>query len=213
VVGLRRRVSSLTESRRELVSDREEERAALRRELHDGLGPSLAAIGLGLRRLESDLDPGAVHALADEVQRAVGEVRRISVGLGPAALDDLGLETALRESLGGLDRFGPQVTVDIEPLPPLPRAVEVATFRIVMEAATNAVRHAHARLVHVEVRFEDGVRAHVVDDGTGYDPAGRLTGMGLTTMRARAEELGGHVDVTTSAGGTSLAAWLPVDRP
>lgn len=208
VAGLQRRVSSLTESRRELVTDREDERAALRRELHDGLGPSLAAIGLGLRQLEHDPDPVAVHALADEVQRAVGEVRRITSGLGPAALDDLGLSTALKESLGTLDRFGPRMEVRVEVLPTLPRAVEVATYRIVMEAATNALRHAAASRVRVDVRHDDGVTVRVEDDGRGLRPDA-AAGVGLRAMRARAEELGGWIEVRGGAGGTTVEAWLP----
>lgn len=208
VAGLQRRVSSLTASRRELVAEREDERAVLRRELHDGLGPSLAAIGLGLRQLGRDPDPALVQGLADEVQRAVGEVRRISAGLGPAALDDLGLASALRESLRTLDRFGPAVSVEIEALPPLPRAVEVATYRIAMEAATNAVRHAGADLVTVRVRYDDGVHLRVRDDGAGMAPA-FTPGIGLQAMRARAEELGGRLDVDSGRTGTSVAAWLP----
>lgn len=208
VVDLRRRVTSLSASRRELVADREDERAVLRRELHDGLGPSLAAIGLGLRHLEHDPDPEVVRGLADEVQRAVGEVRRISAGLGPAALDDLGLATALRESLRSLDRFGPTVTVDIEALPDLPRVVQVATYRIVMEAATNAVRHAEPTLVSVSVRHDDGVRVRVEDDGVGL-PATHEPGIGLRAMSARAEELGGRLEVASADGGTRVEAWLP----
>jgi signal transduction histidine kinase len=208
VVDLQRRVSSLSASRRALVADREDERAVLRRELHDGLGPSLAAIGLGLRHLEHDPDPDVVRGLADEVQRAVGEVRRISAGLGPAALDELGLATALRESLRSLDRFGPAVTVDIGVLPSLPRALEVATFRIVMEAATNAVRHAGAEQVSVRVRYDDGVHLRVQDDGDGL-PDALEPGVGLQAMRARAEELGGRLEVGSTDRGTSVYAWLP----
>ncbi|MBK5306874.1 MAG: sensor histidine kinase [Frankiaceae bacterium] len=210
VVGLRRRVSSLSVSRRELVSEREDERAILRRELHDGLGPSLAAIGLGLRQLENAHDRAAVHALADEVQRAVGEVRRISAGLGPAVLDELGFDTALRESLATLDRFGPVVRADIGPLAQVSRATEVAVLRIVMEAATNAVRHADATTVDVCVRQEDGISLRVVDDGRGVADDAR-PGVGSTAMRARAEELGGRLSVTSNGHGTTVEAWLPAE--
>jgi signal transduction histidine kinase len=210
VVGLRRRVSSLSVSRRELVSEREDERAILRRELHDGLGPSLAAIGLGLRQLENAHDREAVHALADEVQRAVGEVRRISAGLGPAALDELGFATALRESLATLDRFGPVVRADVGPLAEVSRATQVAVLRIVMEAATNAVRHADATTVEVCVRQDDGIALRVADDGRGI-AVDAASGVGLTAMRTRAEELGGRLSVTSNGRGTTVEAWLPAE--
>lgn len=212
VVGLRRRVSLLSVSRRELVSEREDERAILRRELHDGLGPSLAAIGLGLRQLDNAHDRAAVHALADEVQRAVGEVRRISAGLGPAALDELGFTTALRESLATLDRFGPDIRADIGPQAEVSRATQVAVLRIVMEAATNAVRHADATTVQVCVRQADGISLQVVDDGCGI-AADRTPGVGLTAMRTRAEELGGRLSVTSNGHGTTVEAWLPAETP
>jgi signal transduction histidine kinase len=213
VVGLHRQVDELTRARREIVSEREEERDRLRRELHDGLGPSLAAIGLGLRTLEHD--PGrvdSIHALADEVQRAVAEVRRLCEGLRPPALDELGLSRALGESLSRLDRFGPQVTVRIGSLRPLPPAVEVAAYRITMEAATNAVRHSGARRVSVQLDQEgDDLRLVVADDGSGLrTPV--TQGMGLSTMRTRAEELNGSLEVHSNEKGTTVSALLPAGR-
>ena len=96
VEALAARLASTTRSRAEIVSAQQEERRRLRRDLHDGLGPSLAAVGLGLRRIGGHLEPGSpdaetVRALADEVQRAVAEIRRVCEGLRPPALDDLGL--------------------------------------------------------------------------------------------------------------------------
>lgn len=212
VAGLRHRVHLLARSRRDQAADRERERADLRRELHDGLGPSLAAIGLGLRRLEGEHDPAAVHALADEVQRAVGEVRRISAGLGPDALESMDLVTALKGSLAALDRFGPAVTLDAQPLPALGRVTEVAAFRIVMEAVTNAVRHAGAARVDVRLWHDDALRLTVTDDGRGVDVAAGGGGTGLAAMRDRAEELGGRCALCSGPGGTTVAAWLPADQ-
>lgn len=168
VEGLNRRVKDLSTSRRHIVNEREEERVRLRRDLHDGLGPSLAAIGLGLRQIEQRTGGGdGVRELADEVQRAVSEVRRICDGLRPAALNELGLAGALTESIEPLQRFGPRITLNVGELPRLAPAVEVAAFRIVMEAVTNAVRHADAQHVQVKVGYDDGVEVEVTDDGEG----------------------------------------------
>lgn len=211
VVALEREVGSLTAARRRIVDEREEERSRLRRELHDGIGPSLAAIGLGLRHLQQSepRDEEAVRLMADEVQRAVVEVRRICDGLRPAAIDELGLAAALAESLEPLRRFGPSVTLSIAALPSLPPAVEVATYRIVMEAATNAVRHAGAHAITVSVSYDDGLVLRVADDGRGLDPHHRA-GVGLGAMTERAEEVGGRLTFTAgSPRGTVVAGWLP----
>jgi len=212
VEGLHRRVKDLSASRRHIVNEREAERVRLRRELHDGLGPSLAAIGLGLRQLEPRIfggDGGVVRDLADEVQRAVSEVRRICDGLRPAALNELGLAGALTEAVEPLQRFGPRITVAVDDLPQLAPAVEVAAFRIVMEAVTNAVRHADAQHVQVQVGFDGGVTVDVGDDGRGL-AEDRVPGVGLRGMSDRADEVGGWL--TAEAGvpaGTAVHAWLP----
>jgi signal transduction histidine kinase len=209
VEGLNRRVEDLSTSRRHIVNEREEERVRLRRELHDGLGPSLAAIGLGLRQLEQRTGGGVVRELADEVQRAVSEVRRICDGLRPAALNELGVADALTESIEPLQRFGPRITLTVEDLPTLAPAVEVAAFRIVMEAVTNAVRHADAQHVQVRVGYDDGVTVHVGDDGRGL-ATDRVPGIGLRGMSDRAEEVGGRLTVKSgSPVGTAVHAWLP----
>jgi len=208
--GLNRRVQDLSTSRRHIVNEREEERARLRRDLHDGLGPSLAAIGLGLRQLEQRTGAGdGVRQLADEVQRAVSEVRRICDGLRPAALNELGLAGALTESIEPLQLFGPRITLTVDDLPTLTPAVEVAAFRIVMEAVTNAVRHAEAQHVQVHVGYDDGVTVHVADDGRGL-AEDRVPGVGLRGMSDRADEVGGRLTIGAAAPGTAVHAWLPV---
>lgn len=208
------RLEAVRASRRSLVTEREAERANLRRELHDGLGPSLAAIGLGMRQLQSQLaDPAQeklVVTLADEVQRAVGEVRRLCDGLRPGALNELGLVAALTEAAGRLDSLGgPSVTVHAPALPPLSSAQEVAAYRVVMEAATNAVRHADADHVAVRLGWDDGLVAEVEDDGSGISED-VVRGVGLRAMAERADELGGQATVAGgSAGGTLVRLWLP----
>jgi signal transduction histidine kinase len=216
VERLHRRLDVVNASRRTLVTDREEERRRLRRDLHDGLGPSLAAIGLGLRQLESQVETPAqaevVHALGDEVHRAVVEVRRLCEDLRPGVLDELGLEGALKATAERLAAFGgPEVVLVLDHLPRLPAAVEVAVFRVAMEATTNAVRHAGAQRVEVALSWADGVRLTVTDDGGGV-PVGAAPGVGLRAMAERADELGGRVTTTPVAtGGTRVVAWFPLE--
>ncbi len=216
VEALAARLASTTRSRAEIVSAQQEERRRLRRDLHDGLGPSLAAVGLGLRRIGGHLEPGSpdadiVQALADEVQRAVAEVRRVCEGLRPPALDDLGLVGAVRQVASRLAPDGvPTILVEGVRLPELGAAAEVASYRIAVEAATNAVRHAGAAAVSVRIEgTADGLLVRVGDDGHGLG-AERSGGIGMGAMVERAAELGGTLTVVTAPqGGTVVTAFLP----
>jgi len=210
-------------SHERLVAAREEERRRLRHDLHDGLGPSLASIGL---RAEASAalvasDPDAATRLLDElgadVQAALADVRRLVDGLRPPALDELGLLGAIRrqaERLESPTASGAVTAITVEgspaPLPELPAAVEVAAYRIVVEAMTNAVRHAAATTCRVRLEAGDALTIEVVDDGLGL-PVGMTPGTGLESMEARASELGGSLRIArTGAGGTRLEAWLPM---
>lgn len=210
---------ALQVSRERLVVAREEERRRLRHDLHDDLGPLLAAVALHFGEVRSQLDghPAAAIAARAEVLTtdAVATLRGIVDGLRPAALDDLGLAEALK-AVG--ERFGVAgLEVDVAlrgDLDGLPAAVEVATLRIATEALSNAARHAGARRLRLGVeRLERSVEVTVADDGGGLGPE-RSGGVGLHSMRERAEELGGTCTVTSgSSGGTVVSARLPVAAP
>lgn len=206
----------LLRSRAEVVALREDERRRLRRDLHDGLGPALAAIGLkaGLARREVS-DGSAAYALLGEIDTEVkaglGGIRRLVEGLRPPALDELGLLGALRSRAaslaGGLD-----VVVDGAVPDGLPAAVETAAYRIAVEAMTNAVRHSAGSHCSVRVGTNRGeLVVEVNDDGTGLDPA-RRPGVGLRSMRERAGELGGTLATGPGAtgSGTVVTARLPL---
>jgi signal transduction histidine kinase len=212
----------LQRSRQHLVSAREEERRRLRRDLHDGLGPSLASLAMRLESV-SDLigrDPAGAAALADtlseQARAEILEVRRLVDGLRPPALDQLGLVSALRQRAE--QHRGPGTTEghmiwtveahdDVEPLP---AAVEVAAYRIALEAVTNALRHSGAETCTVTLVREDGtLLLQVRDTGRGLaaDPS---AGVGLTSMRERAEELGGSCTVVSDQSGTLVEVRLPI---
>ncbi|WP_416958381.1 sensor histidine kinase [Nocardioides sp. T5] len=144
-----------------------------------------------------------------EVRDALDDVRRLVHDLRPPALDDLGLEAAVRQQAERV-RSEVEVQVSAAATTGLPAAVEVAAYRIVSEALANVVKHAHAR--HVDVRLEGDANAlavTVADDGRGIGPD-VTAGVGLLSLRERAEELGGRCEVVCpESGGTTVRAVLP----
>ena len=232
-----RLTADLQQSRERLVTAREEERRRLRRDLHDGLGPQLATLSLQVDAARNLLqsEPAASNELLGDVkagmQAAIADIRRLVYDLRPPALDQLGLVSALREytaACAGTQGLRFQVEAP-EHLPPLPAAVEVAAYRIVLEAITNVLRHARARQCMVRLQLDDGrwamddsdpsSIAHrpsslilaISDDGVGL-PAQHQAGVGLASMRERAEELGGSCRIESAAGnGTEVLAVLPLN--
>lgn len=200
-------------SRERLVLAREEERRRLRRDLHDGLGPALAGLTLKVDTVRNEMrddraDPFLL-ALRSGIQDTVLDVRRIVEGLRPAALDDLGLAEAVGQLSAHTDL---RVSVEAEGLPRLLAATEVAAYRIVQEALTNVSRHARANRACVRIRSSGGeLVVEVVDDGHGV-VSPRAGGLGLGSMRSRAEEIGGTFDLVATPGhGTRITARLPLD--
>lgn len=211
--------ADLQHSRERLVTAREEERRRLRRDLHDGLGPQLASLTLTLAAARELLrhDVAAADKLLQELtihtQAAISDIRRVVYDLRPPALDDLGLVLALHEQAAHYSHAGLQISIDApEQLPPLPAAVEVATYRIVHEALTNVVRHAQAQTCAVRLTWRDMLDIEIHDDGIGLPPNARA-GVGLTSMRERSAELGGTCEVESTPGqGTCIHARLPLQR-
>lgn len=207
----------LRQSRERIVTAREEERRRIRRDLHDGLGPLLASQTLTIDAISKlvERDPQAARQLLADLkaqsQTAIKDIRRLIYNLRPPALDELGLVRALREaSVNSGD--GPQISIEApDDLPPLPAAVEVAAYRIVQEAIANVIHHAEATRcrVHLEVTAAD-MSISVEDDGRGL-PGDLRAGVGLHSMRERAEELGGRFEIVSSPScGTRLRVWLPI---
>ncbi|MFB9376935.1 histidine kinase [Kineococcus gynurae] len=192
------------------------ERRALRREIHDGLGPSLAGLRLGIQGARNlvGTDPdgaGAIlDALQDELDLRIDDVRNLSRTLLPPTLEDLGLGAAVRELAEKLSSPGCAVRVRCPEASDLPAPVRTAAYGIIGEAVLNAVRHGSPTQVGVEVVVgPDRVRVEVADDGRGVR-AGAPDGVGTRSMRERAEEQGGRLDrFPREGGGTVVVAVLP----
>jgi signal transduction histidine kinase len=226
-----RLTADLQRSRERLVSAREEERRRLRRDLHDGVGPTLAGavfqLEAGTHVLATDPDRAGelLAKVKGDLKGTIAEVRRLVDGLRPPALDELGLMPAIRQHGARLTGVGgpasePSAAVAIEVLssstiPQLPAAVEVAVYRIATEAMTNVLRHAQAQRCTVELRYNDGpdsdvLELEVTDDGrgiTGTTP----DGFGQRSIRERAAELGGSCEIESGPGsGTRVFVRLPI---
>jgi signal transduction histidine kinase len=203
------------------VIAREEERRRLRRDLHDGLGPALASQTLKIDAALDLLiiDPNEAKSLLTDVkaqsQKLVTDVRRLVYELRPPALDEIGLVAALTSAITQMRATESGLSIQIETpltLPDLPAAVEVAAYRITMEAVTNVIKHAEAR--NCAVRFDvtekpTQLRLEIQDDGKGL-PTPVISGIGLHSMRERAEELGGAFLVDRAIQG---GAWVTVTIP
>ncbi len=214
-----RLTADLRRSRQKLVTAREEERRRLRRDLQDSLGPTLAGLTLRIDAARNKLvsDPRQADRLLidtkERIQGTIEDIRRLVYELRPPALDELGLEKAIRAYVVQHYPDSPRIHVEgIEGLPPLPAAVEVAAYRIALEGLTNVIRHAHASeaAVHIDIH-RDSLVVEIMDDGIGFpDPI--PIGVGLTSMRERAEELGGNLDLIPQEIGSLIHACLPLPK-
>jgi signal transduction histidine kinase len=210
---------ALVRSRAVLVAAREEERRRIRRDLHDGLGPTLATVSMSLGAAADRLeDDGALASLLrdleSEVQDAIVNIRRLVYDLRPPALDELGLVRALRDQADHLAAGAVTIDVDVPPsLEPdgLPSAVELAAYRVAVEAMTNVVRHARARRCVVAVEQNHQLVLRVEDDGIGIAPDAPR-GIGLRSMRERVIELGGslRIEPVLEGSGTRVLALFPL---
>lgn len=207
----------LRRAQHELLTAVEEERRRLRRELHDGVGPTLTGVAFALEAARNLAADGPVEVVglldttASDLQSALRDLRHAVEGLRPPALDDRGLGGALRDRLAVLVAAG--VDVDLQgadDLPSLPAAVEVAAYRIVLEGVSNVVRHARARRCDVRLSLHaDVLDVRVRDDGCGPPQPLRL-GTGLVSVRERAEALGGRAQLVPADGGSLLHVTLQV---
>jgi two-component system, NarL family, sensor kinase len=211
--------AELQASRERIIATQEEERHRLRRELHDGLGPTLTGIAFGADAAANLIttDPAQANDLLTTLRRdtraALADVRRLVDDLRPRALDELGLVGALQQRAKQLAWRADGEAVDVKldvpaEMPQLPPATEVATYRIATEALTNVVRHSKATKALVRLTVSDRLEVSITDNGP---PNGRwLPGVGLIAMRERVAELGGAFQAGPSATGGQVMASFPL---
>jgi signal transduction histidine kinase len=208
---------TLQGSRQKIVTAREEERRRMGRDLHDGLGPLLAAqvFRTGVARQMVHKNPQKAESvlvdLESNIEVALADIRRLVYGLRPPLLDQLGLIGAITSHVSQLES---QLVIDLQlapQLPPLSAAAEAALFRMVQTALDNVIRHAQANRCQIRLDVSEGVLWLVItDDGIGISPA-VMAGVGLTSMRERMEELGGtFASNTNQPTGTRLSASIPL---
>jgi signal transduction histidine kinase len=206
-----------------LVATQEEERRNLSRELHDHVGQVLTALRMELGRIERGRSPAdtrlgaAITESKQLVDKMFRTVRDLALGLRPSMLDDFGLRAALEWHVRDVTRrFGVDVQLTIQGrVDALPDRYQTCVYRVVQEALTNCVRHAHAHYVTLEViGHNDQLDISISDDGIGFDAARPRDGLGLRGIEERVKELGGVTVVTSAAGhGTTIAMHVPVPVP
>ena len=205
------------------------ERSRILRDLHDGLGPILTGMALGLHaarnlvRRDPESAARLLAQLEEEMHGALAEVRRLTDELRPSGLDELDLVEAIRlhamalaDRVTGTERG--ELRIDVRTtgeLGSLALPMRVAVYRITCEALTNAVRHSGARCCVVSIRLDDDLTVEIIDDGVGIPDVGTPPwfGVGLRSMRDRTTELGGVWAIEPGVpGGTRVAAIFPVHQ-
>ncbi|MFK7693070.1 histidine kinase [Paenibacillus sp. HJGM_3] len=235
-LGMKLLAKDLQESREKLVLAREEERRQIRKNLHDDLAPRLAALALNAATAQRyvEKEPStAIEMLTDlrqVIRSTVHEIRTMVHDLRPPTLDELGLIGAIQERIHELSkpaqllaqeqgteplRIGLQAPT---PLPPLPAAVEVAAYRIVIESVVNVIKHARATscTVRLDVHASHQMTVEITDNGISCSirsaaAAAGKGGIGQQSIRERAAELGGQCTIESlEQGGTRVFAVLPL---
>lgn len=212
--------ADLQQSRQQTIATREEERRRLRRDLHDGLGPRLTGIAFttDAARNLAQSDPAAaerlLEALRAETTAAIDSIRELVYAMRPPALDELGLAAAVTQAAASMrSRSGVplRTTVRTDTFEHLPAAVEVAAYRIAVEALTNVARHTDSPDATVELSCTGDVLVLEVRDRAPAAGPWRA-GVGLSSMRERAEELGGTLTAGGIAEGGRVRAELPLGQ-
>lgn len=202
-----------------LITAQEDERRRIARELHDETGQALTALVVNLdflvrHAMEEEKLRQRLSGVKEMAEATLAEVRRVIHEMRPTALDDLGLEAAIRWLARRYEPGGLKVNVEVVGLEGrLPDHIEITVFRLVQEACTNTVKHASAKTLNIRlVRHGQWLSVEVQDDGRGIDPRKRGRGVGLVGLRERVTLAGGTLSIDSSPdSGTRLYAELPLE--
>ncbi len=216
LAGIQTRIEHQTTSL--LLAARDDERRRLARDLHDGLQQDLVVLRMRLSLLSErgDADPFPVEVwdgLARDVDQMIGRLRDLSNAVFPPALIDRGLTAALRSYLVQIPLSVELVSYP-DPLPRLSSETEASVYFLVLEAVTNALKHADASRLELSVRLgSDGLEVRVADDGRGFELSPERGGRGLENMAERVEGLGGYLRLSSEPDvGTEVWAFIPIGR-
>jgi signal transduction histidine kinase len=215
----RETAKSLRESRARLIDSQEQERRRIARELHDGVGQSLALLESALAQFADESHTMARSRLQEflkEVSDIAKVTREISHGLHPSHLEHLGLVGALKKLCRDFSHDGDLSVSLIEADLPedLPSDISLAMYRVAQEALHNVEKYSGARQVEVRLKVQGGqLRMQIVDDGVGFAPArAAAKGIGISSMRERMELIGGMIEITSAPmKGTQIEAIVPID--
>jgi signal transduction histidine kinase len=199
------------------VQAQEMERRHLARELHDEVGQALTAAKINLQsamRESGASNPPQLQETVAILDTLLGQVQRISLDLRPSILDDLGLVPALRSIL---DERARRASIEVHFSPRdvpenLHAEIQTTCFRIVQEAITNAIRHAKATRIDVDLHRENGrLRLLIRDNGVGFDTKSRTAGLGLIGIKERAALVDGQANIISETNkGTTIDISLPL---
>ena len=205
----------------ELLTVQESERKRIGREIHDGIGQTLAAIKFALESKLGQMRGGAaspeasIENIISLAQNGIEESRRIQMDLRPSILDDLGILATLswftREFQKVYSHISIEKEIDIQENE-VPDSLRIALFRVIQEALNNTAKHSKADLVRLSLgKKEDKIELNIEDNGMGFDLENYRKGLGLTSMRERTELLGGSFAIESTPGkGTTIKAQWPI---
>lgn len=201
------------------VRAQETERRALAQELHDGIAQELAALAILSNMLERKDDSpkmqSVLQMLQEGLQRTVNETRRLSYGLHPLELAERGLINAIKTFLHRSRQVHDGVTIKFDHSigsfeTTLRPEIEIAVYRIIQEAFSNALRHARASRINLLLTLKDSlIVGSINDDGVGFELGPHLAGFGLASMEERATILGGSFEVQSNDAGSSIDFTIP----
>ncbi len=206
----------------QLLIAQENERKLIANEIHDSLGSSLGAIKFRMEQVIQNDDRGDMEDIIPMIQKTMEESRRIQMALRPSILDDLGILPTLnwfcREFQKTYSSIRIETKINIYEKD-VPDHLKTVIYRICQEAFNNIGRHSKAKVATLSLRKTDQIELLIADDGRGFNLEGKLTpknhirGLGLTSMRERAELLGGSFVIESIQGsGTTLRASWPLER-
>jgi len=193
----------------------EEERKRLARELHDGLSQDLMVIKFNLQHLNHTIKNLDLNSIIQDIDKSIKELRDISMGLRPALLTEMGLQTAIKTfSKDFSKKSGIDIELNLAFYERLPVLIEENLFRIFQEALNNIRKHSHAKKVKILLNKEsDKLTLKIEDDGAGFSFENKKTeGLGLETMAERANLIEANFEVITNKGkGTKIIVEVPLN--